>query len=79
MKFLSAVATLVFFSFPLVSVAKASWGNIFQAQTPIKTKGLPVKGDNPLVYCADPSAHLLQIGSVDLFPNPPKPYVSTYY
>lgn len=43
------------------------------AQTPIKTEGKSVEGNNPLAYCADPSSYSLEIKSVDLTPNPPLP------
>jgi hypothetical protein len=32
----------------------------------------PVKGDNPLEFCAPPADYLLEIDSVDLSPNPPE-------
>ncbi|DAA74854.1 TPA_exp: Phosphatidylglycerol/phosphatidylinositol transfer protein [Trichophyton benhamiae CBS 112371] len=44
------------------------------SQIPLDTDGdLKVPGDNPLMYCADPSENLLQIERVDLSPNPPLP------
>ncbi len=37
---------------------------------------VPVEGDNPLVYCqASHDNDILILESVDLFPNPPVPYV----
>jgi hypothetical protein len=52
-----------------------SFGASFEAQTPIQGKNdsLPVKGNNPLTYCADPASNILEIKSVDLTPNPPQP------
>lgn len=76
MKFLSATTLLLFA--PL-SVLAASFPSLFDpSQAPLKVElaeEFPVKGDNPLQYCANPSAHLLNIDSVDLSPNPPLPYV----
>lgn len=48
--------------------------SFFDSQSPIKVEqsGPPVKGDNPLTYCADPSDYILQIESVNLKPNPPQ-------
>lgn len=76
MKFLSAATLLL--SAPLLSSA-ASIANPFDlsqtllsGSTADKTS---VEGDNPLVYCKDPSAYSLKIDYVDLVPNPPKPYV----
>lgn len=75
MKFLSAAALLL--TAPLISAA--SFPAVFdpsqaylQADT---TQQYPVKGNNPLEYCQDPSNYLLEIDSVDLIPNPPQPYV----
>lgn len=47
-------------------------------QSPLKSAGetFPVSGENPLEFCADPKDDILEIGSVDLTPNPPVPYVS---
>ena len=78
MKLLNAVTTSLIYSLlPSLSIASSPW-RYFESQTPIKAENIPVEGDNPLVYCADPSAHLLQIDAVDLYPNPPKPYVQTF-
>lgn len=77
MKLLSTASTLLLLA-PLPISARSSL-NFFESQSPIKTEGLPVKGDNPLEYCADPSGHLLQIESVDLYPNPPLPYVFSFF
>ena len=75
MKVLNAfAASLIYSLLPSLTFAKAPW-RFFDSQTPIKAENIPVDGHNPLVYCADPSAHLLQIDAVDLYPNPPKPYV----
>lgn len=30
-----------------------------------------IPGDNPLTFCDDPKAYLLEISNVDLDPNPP--------
>ncbi|KAF2663209.1 hypothetical protein BT63DRAFT_380452 [Microthyrium microscopicum] len=32
----------------------------------------PVPGDNPLLFCEEPSKYILQIDNVDISPNPPK-------
>ncbi|CAI7568516.1 unnamed protein product [Penicillium pancosmium] len=73
MKFLS-VATLLLAS-PLVSAA--SLPSLFDpTQATLKvdtTQDFPVKGDNPLNYCENPTGNILEIKSVDLDPNPPKP------
>jgi hypothetical protein len=78
MKFLSATSLLLLTA-PLTNAAAFS---IFDpTQSTLKTsdeKSFPVKGDNPLKYCADPEGYkLLHIESVDLSPNPPLPYVNT--
>lgn len=70
MKLLSAAVTFLSL-LPLPILAD----KVVDYQRPMKAKNLPVKGNNPLEYCADPSPHLLQIDSVDLKPNPPVPYV----
>ena len=76
MKFLSAATLLL--SAPLLASA-ASIANPFDlSQTLLSgndNNKTPVKGDNPLVYCKEPSSYSLKIDHVDLVPNPPKPYV----
>lgn len=76
MKFLSATALLVCAA-PL-SVAAQSLPFFGSSQSPIQTKEIKyVEGNNPLQYCQEDTAgDILQIGSVDLTPNPPLPYVS---
>ena len=49
----------------------------FDSQSPLTPKELPIDGDNPLEYCADPTKYILEIERVDLSPNPPKPYASS--
>lgn len=79
MKFLSATAALFGLLAPVSAAGslQARAPAFFDiSQTPIKTAGdIPVKGNNPLTYCADPSSYSLDIKSVDLTPNPPLPYV----
>lgn len=82
MKFLSATAALLGLVAPISvsagSLAARAPAFFDYSQTPIQAEdNLPVNGDNPLVYCSDPSKNTLQIKSVELSPNPPKPYVST--
>lgn len=76
MKFLS-VASLLLAS-PLVSAA--AFPSIFDpTQATLQgdtTQDFPVAGDNPLNYCDNPAGNILTISSVDLDPNPPKPYVN---
>ncbi|KAL4871785.1 Phosphatidylglycerol/phosphatidylinositol transfer protein [Aspergillus spectabilis] len=69
MKLLSSAAALLCLA-PLTVTAKPA--SFFGSQDVI-TQGAPVSGNNPLEYCADPSGNLLEIESVDLAPNPPKP------
>ncbi|PLB34193.1 ML domain-containing protein [Aspergillus candidus] len=73
MKFLSATALLVCAA-PL-SVAAQSLPFFGSSQSPIQTKEIKyVEGNNPLQYCQEDTAgDILQIGSVDLTPNPPLP------
>ncbi|OJJ82352.1 ML domain-containing protein [Aspergillus glaucus CBS 516.65] len=77
MKFLSATAALFGLLAPVSAAGslQARAPAFFDiSQTPIKTAGdIPVKGNNPLTYCADPSSYSLDIKSVDLTPNPPLP------
>lgn len=74
MKFLAV--SLLALTAPLANAAAFS---IFDpTQATLKTndeEGFPVKGDNPLKYCANPDNYRLEIESVDLAPNPPLPYV----
>jgi hypothetical protein len=65
--------TIVFFLTPL-SVFARTLPLFGLDQSPIQTTdGPPVNGTNPLHYCSDPDKNILQIHSVDLSPNPPKP------
>lgn len=77
MKFLSAASLLVLTAAPLANAAAFS---IFDpTQATLKTnneENYPVKGENPLQYCAKPDNYRLEIESVDLAPNPPLPYVN---
>ncbi|RHZ64035.1 Phosphatidylglycerol/phosphatidylinositol transfer protein [Aspergillus turcosus] len=74
MKLLSTASTLLLCLAPLSASAR-SISFFDSAQAPIKAENIPVKGDNPLEYCpgSDPSGNILEIESVDLFPNPPLP------
>jgi hypothetical protein len=74
MKLISTTAALLALLAPL-PISATSFGFSFDAQSPIKAQDekFPVKGDNPLTYCADPSPNILEITSVDLTPNPPQP------
>jgi hypothetical protein len=45
----------------------------FWSSQDVISEAIPVKGNNPLEYCSDPSDNILDIKSVDLSPNPPKP------
>ncbi|KAF4247184.1 hypothetical protein CNMCM8980_007729 [Aspergillus fumigatiaffinis] len=72
MKLISTAATLLVCLAPLSASAR-SISFFDSAQAPIQIESFPVKGDNPLEYCFDPSDNILQIESVDLFPNPPLP------
>jgi hypothetical protein len=74
MKLLSA--SLLVLTAPLANAAALS---IFDpTQASLKANDIekyPVKGENPLQYCAKPDNYKLEIESVDLAPNPPLPYV----
>ncbi|KAH1489718.1 Phosphatidylglycerol/phosphatidylinositol transfer protein [Aspergillus fumigatus] len=72
MKLISTAATLFVCLAPLSASAR-SISFLDSTQAPIQLETFPVKGDNPLVYCSDPSGNILQIESVDLVPNPPLP------
>ncbi|KEY82116.1 peroxisomal 3 ketoacyl coA thiolase Kat1 [Aspergillus fumigatus] len=72
MKLISTAATLFVCLAPLSASAR-SISFFDSTQAPIQLETFPVKGDNPLVYCSDPSGNILQIESVDLVPNPPLP------
>ncbi|KAF1987503.1 hypothetical protein K402DRAFT_392766 [Aulographum hederae CBS 113979] len=63
---------------PLLSLYAAALAladpSIFGAQQQVHlSDDLKVPGDNPLYYCSDPRDDIIQIKSVDLDPNPPKP------
>ncbi|KAJ5465418.1 hypothetical protein N7530_009205 [Penicillium desertorum] len=72
MKLLSA--SLLVLTAPLANAAALS---IFDpTQASLKANDIekyPVKGENPLQYCAKPDNYKLEIESVDLAPNPPLP------
>lgn len=79
MKLLSATAALFGFLAPVSAGSLTARAPAFfdYSQSPIKAEdAIPVNGNNPLVYCSDPSTNSLKIHSVDLTPNPPLPYVS---
>ncbi|KAL6239249.1 hypothetical protein BDW75DRAFT_154627 [Aspergillus navahoensis] len=69
MKFLSSAAALLCLAPLAVTATPASF---FGYTQDVIAEGTPVKGDNPLEYCSEPSGDLLEIQSVDLAPNPPK-------
>jgi len=73
MKLFSTTATLLLLLAPL-PISATPFGFLFDAQSPItaEDKPIPVDGENPLIYCADPSPNILEIQSVDLTPNPPR-------
>ncbi|KAL5336201.1 ML domain-containing protein [Aspergillus crustosus] len=70
MKLLSSAAAALLCLAPLTVTAKPA--SFFGSQDVI-TEGKPVSGQNPLEFCTDAVGDLLEIKSVDLVPNPPKP------
>ncbi|CAG7936291.1 unnamed protein product [Penicillium nalgiovense] len=73
MKFLSAASLLVLTA-PLANAAALSIFDPTQASLKANdNEKYPVKGENPLQYCAKPDNYKLEIESVDLAPNPPLP------
>ncbi|KAJ5554905.1 MD-2-related lipid-recognition [Penicillium sp. DV-2018c] len=72
MKFLSA-ASLLALTAPLANAAAFSLFDPTQTSLKTNDEKFPVKGDNPLQYCAKPDSYKLEIESVDLAPNPPLP------
>ncbi|RAL16413.1 ML domain-containing protein [Aspergillus homomorphus CBS 101889] len=70
MKFLS-IAAAALCAAPFSVTARSI--DFFSSQSPIVANGIPVEGDNPLEYCANPSDDVLKIEKVDLSPNPPLP------
>jgi hypothetical protein len=76
MKFLSA--GLLALTAPLASAAAFSLFDPSQVSLKTDDPKFPVKGDNPLSYCADPASYRLEIESVDLTPNPPLAYVESH-
>lgn len=73
MKVLSSTAAILALLVPLPTAARSIFDS---SQTPLQsTDVFPVKGDNPLLHCANPADDILQIDSVDLIPNPPVAYV----
>ncbi|KAL4987237.1 Phosphatidylglycerol/phosphatidylinositol transfer protein [Aspergillus falconensis] len=69
MKLLSSATALLCLAPLAVTATPASF---FGYNQDIIAEGAPVKGNNPLEYCSEPSGDLLEIQSVDLAPNPPK-------
>ncbi|KAJ5758704.1 hypothetical protein N7520_005860 [Penicillium odoratum] len=71
MKFLS---TTLLLAAPLLASAASIPSLLEPWQIPLRTEEdkTQVPGQNPLVYCKDPSSYVLTIDSVDLTPNPPK-------
>jgi hypothetical protein len=76
MKFLSA--GLLALTAPLAGAAAFSLFDPTQVSLKNDDPEFPVKGDNPLLYCADPASYRLDIQSVDLTPNPPVAYVTAH-
>lgn len=72
MKLSTTLLTIAFSSLPICS--SLSFGGGDQAVLDSDTD-LKVPGDNPLVYCQDPTKNILAIQRVDLDPNPPDAYV----
>ncbi|RDW90818.1 ML domain-containing protein [Aspergillus mulundensis] len=72
MKFLSSASALLCLA-PLAATATPT--SLFGYSQDVIADGKAVQGDNPLEYCSEsePSGDILQIESVDLAPNPPKP------
>lgn len=69
MKLLSSAAALLLA--PLAVTATPA--SFFGSGQDVIAQEYPVHGDNPLEFCTEPSSNLLDIKSVDLAPNPPKP------
>ncbi|KAI9371493.1 ML domain-containing protein [Aspergillus egyptiacus] len=69
MKLLSSAASLLSLA-PFVTATPTSF---FGSSQDVIANGIPVKGNNPLEYCSNPNGNILEIKSVDLSPNPPKP------
>ncbi|KAF2091930.1 phosphatidylglycerol/phosphatidylinositol transfer protein precursor [Saccharata proteae CBS 121410] len=55
----------------LVSARSSLFSGLTGSQVAI-TEGLEVPGNNPLVFCEEPSNNILTIDQVDLTPNPPE-------
>lgn len=72
MKLSTALLTIAFSFIPICS--SISFLGREQAVLDSDTD-LSVPGDNPLVFCQDPSDYILAIEHVDLDPNPPNAYV----
>jgi len=62
---------------PLFAVGAAALSTPFfgsgdgQARLSADPEVNPVPGDNPLMFCQDPTDYLLNITNVDIDPNPP--------
>ena len=68
---------LLSITFPTLALSK-SLSFLSDSQAPLGSDtDLAVPGDNPLVYCQDPSDNILAIQHVNLDPNPPNSYVRT--
>lgn len=72
MKLSSSAAALLLA--PLAVTATPA--SFFGSGQDVIAQDFPVDGDNPLEFCTEPSSNLLDIKSVDLAPNPPKPLVA---
>jgi len=66
MKFVTLAATALLAS-------SVSAGILSKSSVNVADDVFEVPGENPLKHCKDPATDLLEITSVDLNPNPPKP------
>jgi hypothetical protein len=67
-------AGLLALAAPLANAAAFSIFDPTQASLNLGvSEDFPVEGDNPLGFCNNPEDYSLEIKSVDLSPNPPKP------
>jgi len=72
MKFIAAATSLLVAASTANALATPWLDSITgNSQTALADEPLPVKGDNPLLYCAAPAEYILDIDYVDLSPNPP--------
>lgn len=69
MRFLAVLTTA------FLATAASARGGFFGSSIDIAPfeESLKVPGENPLQHCQDPKDDILDLESVDLDPNPPKP------